>query len=1350
MRLRIYIIGLALLSVLSTQAQKWTSHLAYNHVTRIAMSDDCVYATSDGSLYSVNKQTEAIETYANLSGTDISCIYYDLKGDQLFIGYSNGKIDLLDKKGVYYIGALYEKDMTQRKTINNITIDDRIAYLSTPYGVQTMNLNERKLVDSYWLRPGGQETDVLDIVLTKDSIYAFTVDSLFCASRKAQLEDYTYWTREKRSARIEPDADKGVHYKDATSDWYAGGEEGIIRVMPTERVTYKPQGPLNNIPYRLRYAAGKLAVVNGGYWASAYRRPGELMTYDDKSWTNFDNAYMKGYVGESYDYCDVAIDPTDPSHFYVASFGYGLMEFRDNAFYKQFLPSNTENGLEAVIPSQERGYTWVDGIVLDQEGNLWMLNVAYNSNGVKVLLKDSTWVRISNAATKDHNRSKDLLIWNQNPNIKILSDIRSTPGIGVFDDNGTILDQSDDKAVFVSSITTENGSVIQFEYVSALSQTSSGKILIGTNKGFFYIDSPIQLLNGNDTCHVVSDLTNESICCFAEDDHRRIWVGTELSGLYCFSEDLQKIELQYNASNAPFLSNNIQSLCAIPQTTRMFIGTGAGLLELDYDDPGPGPGPEQGIQWEEDGDRVSLGSMKNWKTHFSFNDISTIEDAGNKAYCVANGSLMGLNKNIDDIQSISKLDGLSGSDIALAGYNKDTRKTVLVYTNGQIDIITAQGDIQSMSDVFLSTETRPAQFYSTYSYADRIYICSSIGIINLNTRKNEVAETYVLMKDDRELRAHHLCIIGDSIYAATDSAIYSAPLTANLIDYAKWNSIYSPFYHSIVDLGVKGDYLYVLADSAIYCRGGNQWKNLLPESKLRKTFMHSHASIVGQTTNGAIYEFDADSAILLPITPGYLNDIVRSGQDLWFAVPGYGLKKWNTTEGTQQFSSNTPCSNFSYRIRIQNDKLFMLPGGYHASGFLRPGHVMVLENGFWRNYTTEYLESVSLTHRVQDICDAAVDSNDPSHFFVASFGWGLLEFRNNEYYKQYLPKNTINGLEAYIEPEEGFTWVDGLVYDEEGNLWMLNNSYNGVKVLLKNGSWVRISNVATRNRNRTKELLIWNQNPNIKILTDLRVTPGIGVFDDNGTISYTGDDKSVFYSSFVDQNGKTITPEYIHSICQMANGEIWVGTQSGIFILEDIQQLLNHNNQCKRVIIPRNDGSGLGDYLLGDEKINCIVEDAAGRKWIGTETSGLYLVSEDGLETVEHFTQFNSPLVSNGIISLAIEPKTGELYVGTSIGLLSYQSDANEAKEDMSNAYAYPNPVRPNYQGYISITGLMDNTEVRIVDAGGNLICKTRSNGGLAIWDGKDGYGRRATPGIYTAICNAKGGHKVVKILVIR
>ena len=153
--------------------------------------------------------------------------------------------------------------------------------------------------------------------------------------------------------------------------------------------------------------------------------------------------------------------------------------------------------------------------------------------------------------------------------------------------------------------------------------------------------------------------------------------------------------------------------------------------------------------------------------------------------------------------------------------------------------------------------------------------------------------------------------------------------------------------------------------------------------------------------------------------------------------------------------------------------------------------------------------------------------------------------------------------------------------------------------------------------------------------------------------------------------------------------------------------------------------------------------------WIGTANSGLYLIEDDTI-TVAHFTENNSLLPSNTIQSIAIIPTTGEVFVGTDNGIASYRSDASEPQEDMNNVYAYPNPVQPNYTGVISITGLMDNTVVNIIDSGGNLVCKTRSHGGTAVWDGKDAYGQRAAPGVYTALCNAAGGHKAVKILIAR
>ena len=193
------------------------------------------------------------------------------------------------------------------------------------------------------------------------------------------------------------------------------------------------------------------------------------------------------------------------------------------------------------------------------------------------------------------------------------------------------------------------------------------------------------------------------------------------------------------------------------------------------------------------------------------------------------------------------------------------------------------------------------------------------------------------------------------------------------------------------------------------------------------------------------------------------------------------------------------------------------------------------------------------------------------------------------------------------------------------------------------------------------------------------------------------------------------------------------------------------SNRCERIIIPRNDGSGLGDYLLDKEHINAIAIDGANRKWIGTETSGVYLMSEDGIETLAHFTTANSLMPDDNVTALAIMETTGEVFIGTSAGLVSYQSDAAEPESDFNSLYAYPNPVHPNYKGYITIKGLMDNTEVRITDAEGNLVKTLQGNGGLAVWDGTNTVGRRVASGVYTAICNTQdgAGHGTVKILIM-
>ena len=327
--------------------------------------------------------------------------------------------------------------------------------------------------------------------------------------------------------------------------------------------------------------------------------------------------------------------------------------------------------------------------------------------------------------------------------------------------------------------------------------------------------------------------------------------------------------------------------------------------------------------------------------------------------------------------------------------------------------------------------------------------------------------------------------------------------------------------------------------------------------------------------------------------------------------------------------------------------------------------------------------------------------------------------------------------------------------DEQGYLWVLNTSvvhnvhikdvrgnslaaydlfYNGVRIPLYTPG----------------EILVDRRNTQWKWIPLCRYNTGLLLLQDNGTPVNPKDDKVTYHNEWFDQDGKPIIPEFIYSLAQDRDNTLWVGTNAGLFLIPSTIDFTT-SNRCERVVIGRNDGTQLGDYLLDNEQINHIVVDGANRKWIATATSGVFLLSPDGKETLEHFTTESSPLPSNNVLSIAVLESTGEVFFGTSQGLVSYMSDAIEPMQNFSDIYAYPNPVQPNYHGVVTIRGLMANTEVRIVDASGNLVATILGNGGEVVWDMTNAQGSRVASGIYTVLCNTADGsaHGETKIMVM-
>ena len=1358
--IQVYLLLALLVASASPLYADWRTHFAYTNVKQIALGGEVVYGLSDGALYSVNRQTERLTEWTKLTGlhsSGIEQIGYDEVTKTLLIAYSTGKLDLIKGNAVTYLSDFYNKDMTASKRANNITFYQGRAYLSMEFGILSFDMADREFMDTYYIGAEAAEVIVEDVVFANDSIYAFSADKLYCAALKDNLVDYRYWKSEPLSSRVARDANKGKKYVDDNGDtWLAGGAEGIKRHTKTgEDLAYKPDGPLNNTAYRLYFDNGRLYMLSGGRWAAQYGRAGHVMMYEDGKWSAIQQSTIVAQTSlPAMDFMNVAIDPKDKNHFFVTSYGTGLYEFEGTALVNHFTPANST--LRSAIETSPEYYTRCDGAIFDAEGNLLVMNTGGASPTIAVYTKDKEWKGID--IMRDGHQQViytpgEIVIDKNNPHLKWIPYCRYEPSIIVLDDNGTLLDTSDDKNVLIATFMDQDNNGISPSKIFDLKQDKNGTKWVGSDKGLIILPADEDYFQTNmcQRLRIVGQdggwLTeNDEVTAIAFDTEDNVWLGTNGVGIYVVSSDGSKLLKHYTSSNTIMPSDAILSLVCDAASQRMYIGTGNGLVS--YSDQGTGLAQEN-IGSEDE--NSNTGSMYRWSVHPAYANVSSICTSKQDVYALSEGALFSVNRTTEEISYYNKLDGLSSSNISFINYNEAAGKLVVVYQNGLIDLIDSKNNITTMSDLYLKGETSEMTIHQVVSHKRYMYFAMSFGIIVADAIKGEIVDTYYIGDEAKDVDVEHIAIFNDSVFAISGAKLFVGCLQDNLIDFAKWHKTSLSTGGSITQLETTKEAMYVLRDSMLYRYEAGNWLEATAE---KLSWIRSSGSLLlaGSETKGLI-QID-DQGTLTPLTADFaVADALYSNGEYWMATSA-GLVRYSQ-QSYQKFVPEGPHSNFSYRLQFVGDRLMIAQGGRWAAQFRRPGDVIWYEYGekSWHYIPME--ETMwNIASGFFDVMNYAVDPNNINHYFATSYGNGLVEFRDGKAVKLYDESNST--LRSVME---GDVWrdlirLDGAMYDAAGNLWVLNTGERGypVNIMTPQGQWHGLPMYSGgRNIHWTTpgEIVIDCKNSHRKWMFDSRVTSGIVLLDDGGTPVDESDDKVLKRTEFFDQNGLQIAPAVIVCLAQDHDGTVWVGTQAGLFLIESADKFFS-SNRCSRVIIPRNDGTDLADYLLGSEQINCIVVDGANRKWIGTSNSGLYLVSADGKETIHHFTSYNSPLPSNEILSVAIHPLSGEVFIGTSLGLASYHSDAAEPADNYSGAYAYPNPVRPDYDGVITITGLMDNTVVNIIDGGGGLVCKTRSNGGIAVWDGKNAQGKRVATGVYTALCNSENGHTVIKILVMR
>jgi ligand-binding sensor domain-containing protein len=382
----------------------------------------------------------------------------------------------------------------------------------------------------------------------------------------------------------------------------------------------------------------------------------------------------------------------------------------------------------------------------------------------------------------------------------------------------------------------------------------------------------------------------------------------------------------------------------------------------------------------------------------------------------------------------------------------------------------------------------------------------------------------------------------------------------------------------------------------------------------------------------------------------------------------------------------------------------------------------------------------------------AVDPDDENHCYIGTYGDGVVELKDGEFVNLYTTGNSsLESIYPGTGGEKNYVRIGGLVFDKNKNLWIVNSNVKDiVKVLKPDGSWSSLYYQQVSYADKVDKILITSRGH--KWLNVPYDNAGILVFDDKGTLDDASDDTYNFFNAFRDaSSGNMINASQYLSMAEDKTGAIWVGTNIGLLKCTNPSQAVNNPDQ---LVFSRPIRGQEGDnaYFLNGESVTAIAIDADNNKWIGTGNSGVFLISEDGSETIYDFTAENSPLLSNAIQSIAVNNTTGEVFFGTDKGLVSFNSGVKSGSAVFSNVYAFPNPVRPDFDDKVTITGLSNNTNLKITDISGNLIYQAKVVGNQLVWNCRNLSGNRVATGIYLVIASTEDASEsvVTKIAVVK
>lgn len=760
---------------------------------------------------------------------------------------------------------------------------------------------------------------------------------------------------------------------------------------------------------------------------------------------------------------------------------------------------------------------------------------------------------------------------------------------------------------------------------------------------------------------------------------------------------------------------------------------------------------------------VTAQQLGTWRLHLSYYIATKSEAGGSTIYSLMNGNLLSYDTEDGEVRTYDHMDILSDAGIAYIAYSNEADKLLIVYNNGNIDLLDKDDNVQNLSS--LKDKTMLNKEVANVSIAGSMaYLATGFGFVEVDMKEGVFRNTYRL-----PYTIHCITASDEAVFIGTPEGIRYCLKDGNMqleenwkirLGWGGFNSMHI-FQNKLVAKNQDG--IFVLDPyntSKQYRIARGNFTSLKQTGK--QLFWHNKTTYGYTSDVSGTDEASLNAAVTTISYENNWSDVSHVNGTYWMSEQEKGLRGYKMsgnefipTEEVIQPSS--PIRDLGYNVSWAGDRLLVAGGINTIGSFENPATSMYYENGEWTNFTE--LERTGRFAKVTPVntTDLVQDPLDDTHHFASLYRSGLCEYRNGKFVELYNPDNS--PLKSIQQHNPASSWYykqvlcSALSYDADGNLWMAQSMLDTTFYVRKpDGNWFKLRYNEMSGSSLIDKIL--HHSSGIKLVSSRRLEKrGVFCIDMKGT-ERTNDDKTRLLQDFVNQDNTPYLPDQFFCLCEDLDGMVWVGTSAGLFVIEDVTKVFDKDFYFTQIKINRNDGSGLADYLFNDVAISCIAIDAANRKWIGTQANGAYLISADGQEMLHHFTTEDSPLLSNNVQSIAVHPGTGEVAFGTDKGICTFISDATTPEEELekSNVVVFPNPVTPDYNGPIAIRGLVEDSEVKIISTGGQLVWNGTSSGGTCTWNGVANNGKPVASGIYHVVANTPEGGKAImtRIVIVR